>query len=134
MPKFGARSKAAMAGVHPHLLKALNEAIKTTDFTVICGPRGAAAQAAAFKAGASKAKFGQSPHNYLPALAIDFIPSPFTGWSDTKAFKAVADAIVAAGKRVGVDLEAGYTFRSIKDWPHVQLRGWKALRGTTMAP
>ena len=126
---FSPRSLAAMSGVHPRLRKALDEAIKTVDFTVICGQRGRAAQNAAFRAGTSKARFGSSPHNFSPALAIDFIPSPFKGWNDTKAFKRVADAIVAAGARVGVELEAGYTFKTIIDWPHIQLKGWKALRG-----
>ena len=110
--KFGARSLAALAYVHPDLRRALDAAIEQVDFTVICGRRGRAEQTAAYRAGASKAKFGQSPHNFEKALAIDFIPSPFKGWDDTAGFKHIADTIVLAGVREGVALKAGYTFKT----------------------
>lgn len=103
------------------------------------GYRGPEAQAAAKASGNSNAAFGESPHNFKPALAVDVVLHPSfvsvrankTGatypdlWDDEspEAVKAWAD-LDAAAARVGlerVDLAPGK-----RDRPHLQLPGWQA--------
>jgi peptidoglycan LD-endopeptidase CwlK len=126
MPRFGERSLRNMAQLHPKLQTVLNEAIKTYDFTIICGNRGRADQEEAFRTGKSKAHFGQSPHNYLPALAADCIPYPFVeaDWKDEARFAEMARAILAAGDKVGVPLTWGGDWK-MHDTPHFELRPWR---------
>lgn len=54
MPVFSKASKERLSTCHPDLQRVMNEAIKITDFTVLEGHRGKAAQDAAFAAGNSK--------------------------------------------------------------------------------
>ena len=131
MPNFGDRSLRFLSGVHPDLRKVAAEAIKHIDFTITCGQRGKAAQDDAFRRGHSKAKFGQSPHNFAPALAFDFIPYPFedADWKRPEKFAAIAAVIKQAAKTVGVDVTWGGDFRSFKDSPHIELTAWRTIRG-----
>ena len=76
MPYFGSKSKAALAKCHPLLQDIANEAIKEIDFMVLDATRGRAAQERAFAGGQSKVRFGQSAHNYVPAIAFDLFPAP----------------------------------------------------------
>lgn len=98
MPQFGKKSKKALVQCHPLLQEVLLEAIKTVDFTLLDSYRGKDAQTSAYQTGHSKAKFGQSAHNYKPCVAIDFIPCPFkdSDWQNYDKFKKVADACFAA--------------------------------------
>ncbi len=131
MPIFGTRSSDILANVHPDLVKVLNEAIKTMDFSLTCGQRGRAAQEKAKAEGNSNAHFGQSPHNFDPALAIDFIPYPFTNdmWNDTAKFEAIARHIQQAGVTVGIKCDWGGDWHSIKDYPHIEVSNWKEIKG-----
>lgn len=131
MPVFGSRSLSNLAGVHPDLRRVLDEAIKHIDFTVIQGQRGRKAQEAAKAAGNSNAGFGQSPHNYAPALAVDVIPYPFkdADWNDIPKFKAIADVVIAEGKKLGIEITWGGNWKSLKDYPHLELANWKNIRG-----
>lgn len=133
MPTFGDRSLKNLAKVHPKLRAVLDEAIKETDFTVICGHRGKAEQEAAFAAGNSKARFGQSPHNFEPACAVDVIPYPFKDWNDNEGFKRIAKAILGAAKRLGVPVRWGADWNQngrtdderFVDTPHFELHPWR---------
>lgn len=142
MPTFGTRSKTNLSQCHPILQEIANHAISKIDFTVICGNRGRADQEDAFRRGASKAHFGQSPHNYSPAAAFDFIPSPFTDadWDNNAKFKAIADVLIQSAKELGhVDKNGVPIVRWGGDWnkngsskddkfvdtPHFELDPWR---------
>lgn len=133
MPQFGARSLTNLAKVHPKLRAVLDEAIKETDFTVICGNRGREEQEKAFAEGKSKARFGSSPHNYDPAAAVDVIPSPFNGWNDKEGFHRVATAILAAAKKLNIPMRWGNDWNmngrtddeKFVDTPHFELHPWR---------
>ena len=124
MPAFGTRSALNLARAHPDLQRVLRDAIKYNDFTVICAYRGKADQEAAFKAGNSKARFGQSPHNFKPSLAVDCVPYPLD-WDDIGRFELMGRVIMQSASRLRVPLVWGKTF-SFRDYPHFELANWRA--------
>lgn len=116
-------------------------------FTPYCGYRGPAEQAEAFAAGTSLARWGQSPHNWRPALAVDVVLNPlkvqvpevkdpkFPGfpalWTDeteetASAWHALELAAVEHGLE-RVDLKNQKTGALERDRPHLQLHGWRSL-------
>lgn len=108
-------------------------------FAPYCGYRSAGDQANALAVGASNARFGESPHNFTPALACDLVldprkvnvrPNPVdVEWPDLwddetssalAAWEALEHAALALGlERVNVN--------GRRDRPHVQLPGWRSL-------
>ncbi|MET3649076.1 hypothetical protein [Phyllobacterium ifriqiyense] len=106
MPSFGSKSKAALAKCHPLLQAIANEAIKEIDFMVLDSTRGRVDQERAFAGGKSKARFGQSAHNYVPAIAFDLFPAPYD-WNNTKAFNDLAAVIMRIAKAKGTPLRWG---------------------------
>ncbi len=126
MPKFGSNSKRILKELHPDLQRVANEAIKYIDFSLICGYRGRIEQERAFKSGASRARFGQSPHNFKPAMAFDFLPYPFQGWTKIPPFELVGVAILRAAHNVGVEITWGKNFKGLVDYPHMELRDWRS--------
>lgn len=139
MARFGQRSLTLLREAHPDLQKVLNEAIKGADFTIIKAYRGKAEQDDAFKRRVSKARFGQSAHNFKPSCAIDFIPYPFKGWEDKAGFKAVADHILATAKKMNVPVRWGADWNmngktndeKFSDSPHIELHPWRSFtKGT----
>lgn len=134
MPTFGKRSLDNLAQAHPDLQKVMHEAIKHFDFSVICGYRGMADQNKAYASGASKARFGQSPHNFKPSLAVDCTPYPLD-WKDEKAFKEMGKVIMDAAMRLGVRIRWGgdwdFNEKTNDGWdkPHFELHPWKDYKG-----
>ena len=133
MPSFGDRSKASLAKCHPLIQKVMNEAIKETDFQVLDSMRGRLDQTRAYQTGKSKAKFGQSAHNYIPAVAVDVCPYP-VDWNDRKAFSAMAKIILRIAKEMKVPLRWGGDWnkdgenpgdRDDWDMPHFELDPWR---------
>lgn len=125
MPKFGEKSKRILSEAHPDLRRVMNEAIKSFDFSVICGYRGKEDQEKAFREKKSKARFGQSPHNFKPSRAVDITPYPLD-WNDIEAFKKMGAAVMAAAEKCGVALTWGATF-SFRDYPHFELKNWRNM-------
>ncbi len=81
--------------------------------------RGKTEQDKFFREGKSNAKFGKSPHNYLPALAIDiFFLVNGQYYLDMAWLKSIADTLPPG-------IEWGGRFKSLKDGPHFQLIGWE---------
>lgn len=139
-----AKRARIMGELHPKLRTLVDAMLVELSgrFTPICGYRDEAAQEAAFKSGASGVHFGQSPHNFKPALAVDLVLHPAhvnvaerEGYPDLwdekspEAAQAWADLGVYAIKygleRVCViDRKTGKPFQ---DKPHVQLPGWRSL-------
>lgn len=127
MPRFSNRSETALVNVHNDLARVMRRAILTYDFVIICGWRDRAAQEAAYKGGFSKAKFGQSPHNFTPALAVDIVPYPKFFEAPVSEFRIMAGHVKAAADHEGVPLDWGGDWQRLKDYPHFELKGWRAL-------
>lgn len=120
MAFFGANSLRQRDTLHPDLQKVVDEAIKTYNFSIICGHRGEADQNRAFNEGKSKVKFPNSRHNVFPSQAVDVAPYP-VNWKDIKAFKELAAHIKGCAATVGVEVEWGGDWKTFKDYPHFQL-------------
>lgn len=96
---------------------------KNPELHVSCSGRGEDEQNKAFEEGKSKAKWGESPHNYSPSLAIDVFridsegkPSWDSDWiKDTLIYEMPGN------------IEWGGNFKTFKDAPHFQRVQWKKL-------
>jgi len=81
MYKFGKASTRRLQTCHPDIQAIMHEALKHSeiDFTIVCGFRGEAEQNKAYEYRGPKgerksyAKFGESPHNVDPSLAVDLV-------------------------------------------------------------
>jgi peptidoglycan LD-endopeptidase CwlK len=132
MPKFSKRSLKSLAELHPDLQRVASEAINEVDFVILDAQRGRAEQEKAFKAGNSKAHFGQSAHNWIPAVALDVVPYPID-FNNVAGFKAIAKAFLAAAKRLDVplrwggdwDMDGDWKDERFLDWGHFELNPWR---------
>jgi hypothetical protein len=120
MPKFGKTSTARLATCHPKLQEIMNEAIKRTDFSILCGHRSKEDQDAAVKAGNSKAVWPKSRHNSTPSMAVDVAPYPLN-WENAKAFMDLAKVIKEVAKEKGIAIRWGGDFKTLVDLPHIEL-------------
>lgn len=119
---IGKNSLKEMSNVHSDLRKVIEEAIKSYNFSVICGFRGEQAQNEAFARGKSKVKWPNSRHNKTPAEAVDLCPYP-VDWNNLKAFREMAEHVKEAAEKVGVEIEwGGECFGTFVDMPHFQLK------------
>lgn len=112
---------------HPDIRKVLEQAIKITDFQIICGYRDKIAQREAYQAGFSKAEWGDSAHNYVPSFAVDLLPYPFQGWDNKDQFYRLAGCILTVAHILEVDLVWGGDFKRFFDGPHFEIRNWKDI-------
>ena len=119
----------------------VDAAIKKVDFVLLDAQRGRAEQEKAFRAGNSKAHFGQSAHNFIPAVAFDLAPYPIT-W-DAPAFRKIATVIGYYDKRQGDgrglamtmkiplrwggdwDMDGDWKDERFLDWGHWELDPWR---------
>lgn len=133
MPSFDASSTQHLSQAHPLLQKLMNEAIKEYLFIVMDAMRGRAAQEDAVRRGASKVHFGDSAHNYVPAVALDIAPSPLD-WSNRKAFAHLQlEIIKPIAKKLNIPIRQGIDFNmdgnltddNFVDLPHVELYPWR---------
>jgi len=130
MPNFGDASKASRAKLHPKLQELVDAAIKEIDFKILDATRGRAAQEKAFAQGNSKAKFGQSAHNYVPAIAADLFPAPYD-WNNRQAFINLSKVVLRIAKEKGIPIRWGGDWNGDGnlsdgwDMPHYELTPWR---------
>lgn len=117
---FDKGSATRLAKAHPNIQKVMNAARKKVAFQVLDSQRGKAAQEKAFREGHSHAHFGQSAHNFEPAVAVDITPLPLN-WKDIDSFIKLSHVILATAKELNIPLEWGGGWKSIKDYPHYEL-------------
>jgi hypothetical protein len=136
MPVFGTESKKQLEKAHPKLQLVLNKAILHIDFKILDSTRGRHAQTKAFLTGHSKAKFGQSAHNYVPSIAVDLFPAPYKweGPEASKAFKSLYFVMMACAKELGVPIRSGLDWNmnglqpgDTDNWDggHYELHPWR---------
>lgn len=132
MPKFSKRSLLARAELHPKLQELVDEAIKEVDFVILDAQRGRAEQEKAFKAKNSKAHFGQSAHNWKPAVALDLCPYPID-FNNVVGFRVIAKTMLAIAKRLDIplrwggdwDMDGDWKDERFLDWGHFELHPWR---------
>ena len=138
MYKFSKRSKGNLATADEKLQKLFNEVIKEIDCTVIYGHRTPEEQFELFKKGreridgwwqvVDKSKVvtnldgntKKSKHNYYPSKAVDVVPYPLD-WNDIESFKLLGSVVKRKALELGIDIEWGGDWKSLKDYPHYQI-------------
>jgi hypothetical protein len=133
MPKFGDTSQKRLATCHPDIQMVMNEVIKHFDCSIICGFRGRLEQEEAFSDGRSKARFGESPHNFT--FAVDVVPYPID-WEDRERMTYFAGQVMATARNLGIKLRWGGDWdmdteledNSFDDLPHFELLNWREMK------
>lgn len=139
---FSTASRLSRQRLHPMLQSVVDEAIKTVDFKILDATRGHAAQELAFHTGHSEKHFGESAHNYVPAVAMDLFPAPYD-WDTRKpevatAFRFMAQQVMFAGQRLKVplrwggdwDMDGKQNTSGLVDLPHFELNPWRKYATT----
>jgi len=153
---FSKASLAARAKLLPCLQVFVDRLIEEIDFKILDATRGRAAQRKAQAQGNSKVGFGNSAHNYVPALAVDLFPAPYN-WPDDKLLtakekKEARDAFLRMGKlglaipskhnilgpdgkplvlRWGGDWNMDGNTSDGWDMPHFEIHPWRNFRKFT---
>jgi len=124
MPKLSAASQARLDGAHPLLRKLFAKVGEQTNIAVLDSQRGRAAQERAFALGHSRAHFGQSAHNWAPAVALDVVPYPID-WNNLQRFRNLAAIVKAEAKQMGIPIAWGGDWKKLLDMPHYELTPWR---------
>jgi peptidoglycan L-alanyl-D-glutamate endopeptidase CwlK len=130
MPQLSAASRTRLAGAHPLLQKLFAAVAIDTPILVLDSQRGRKAQEQAFALGHSRAHFGQSAHNWAPAIALDVVPFPLD-WEDTARFKALAKIVKAKAAELDIPLQWGGDWKTLVDMPHYELTPWRDFAKTS---
>lgn len=130
MSELDARSTQRLTGVHPHLVNVVRRAFAGINadasglsFIVTEGPRALTRQAELVKAGASqtmKSRHIPGPDGYAKAVDLAATVNGEVRW-DWPLYARLAVAMKAAAKELGVPLEWGGDWKTLKDGPHFQL-------------
>ena len=108
----------------------VKEVLFYRDVSVLCGYRSNEEQNDMFKKETSKAKAGQSAHNYNPSFAIDIVPYPIpmknNEWdSDAEDWNNLYEIMMFVAEEKGIDLTWGGNWKSLVDKPHYEITNWK---------
>lgn len=112
-------------GVDPALVSVVSLVGQRRDIIVMQGARSLADEEKAIASGHSALKDPMSSLHVVDpvkrplALAVDVTPSPLD-WSDIPAFAALNQDMQAAAAEIGVTLEWGGDWHSLKDYDHWQ--------------
>lgn len=120
MYKFGTRSYSNLVGVHPDLVKVMEEAIHNSphDFSITEGLRTATRQQRLVDEGKSKTL--NSRHLTGHAVDIVVLDAGKANW-EFAYYKEVADHIKKVAAKNGVALVWGGDWVTFKDGPHFEL-------------
>lgn len=136
---LGKQSKERLKGVNPDLVRVVELAIKKSkqDFMVLEGVRTPARQKELYAQGRTKpgqvVTWTLTSNHFVNKTtgfghAVDLVPYP-VDWNDLKKFDAIAEAMFAAAKELGVRLRWGADWdqdgkrreRGESDSPHFEL-------------
>lgn len=126
---LSAKSLANLKEAHPDLQKIVNQLMVDypgIKFQINDAQRGRVEQETAYRNRTSKAHFGQSAHNYKPAVALDIYPLPVS-FTKLQPYRNLAKAFISTANKLGIGIEWGGSWTSIKDFPHFELSNWKTL-------
>jgi peptidoglycan L-alanyl-D-glutamate endopeptidase CwlK len=136
MAVLGKQSKLNLKGVHPNLVKVIEEAIKDTpiDFSVISGVRTTTEQKALYAQGRTakgsivtnadgvKNKSNHQAKSDGYGHAVDLCPyvNGSLDWNTESNFKILSAHVLATAKCLGINVSWGGTWK-FKDLPHFEL-------------
>ncbi|WP_395757570.1 M15 family metallopeptidase [Achromobacter sp. EB05] len=129
---LSSRSLQRLDGVHPRLVEIVKLAIQRTavDFTVVEGVRTPERQRELVAQGASQTQNSlhlKQQDGYGHAVDLAPLVGGAIPWNDWEQFRRLADVVKACAAELGMPMEWGGDWKSLKDGPHFQLpRGWKA--------
>lgn len=120
-----ARTTANLVGVHPDLIKVVTLAYGQSpeSFEVIAGLRTVGAEAANVADGASETMHSRHlPNSKGLACAVDVgaLLNGCISWN-VPLYQTIATAMKAAAAELGIPLEWGGDWKTLKDWGHFQL-------------
>lgn len=123
---FGNRSKERLNGVHPDMVKVMEEAIKESplDFSITEGLRTRERQQELFSAGKSQTM--NSRHLTGKAVDIAVLVDGKVTW-DFPKYQIVADHIKKVAKELEIDIVWGGDWVSFRDGPHYELHRSKYI-------
>ena len=129
---WGRGSLIQRATLHADLLRFVDEVLRRsrTDLRIVDGHRDRQSQEAAYAKKASKARWGQSPHNRSPSYAVDIAPLDARGeipWNDRQAWDELGALGEAVARDLGLSIRWGGRFEGFFDGPHFELAGWRAV-------
>ncbi len=117
--------------LHPDLQRLIYKTAEIGGkFIIIWTERGKIEQNKAFKNGFSNAKFGQSAHNYVPALGFDFGPSNYPGHD--RDYADLWAIFYKAASELGIAVTWGGRWKR-KDLGHIELTNWKNIKSKKLA-
>lgn len=138
MASFGTRSLNSLKGIHPDLVKVMQEAIKDTpiDFTITDGVRTTAQQQALYAKGRTAAGSkvtnadgvkNKSNHQVKSdgyGYAVDLYPyiDGKVDFNDTHSLEIIAAHIKATAKCLGIKIGWGGDWVGAWDKPHFELK------------
>jgi hypothetical protein len=127
MPSLSSIGKKRLATCDPRLQAVVNEAIKRTDFSVLCGHRGREEQEDAFERGTTRVHYPKSKHNSYPSKAVDLAPYPID-WNNLERFRDLAKIMFEEAEKLNVKLRWGGDFNmngkpddKFNDMPHYEI-------------
>ena len=126
MPTLSAASQRRLAGAHPLLQLLFAAVAAATPIAILDSQRGRAAQERAVALGHSRAHFGQSAHNWTPAIALDVVPYPID-WADLGRFRALAAVVKAEAAARHIPIAWGGDWSALVDMPHYELDPWRSF-------
>ena len=117
---FGNKSKERLSGVHPDLVKVMEEAIKESplDFSITEGLRTKERQQELFSAGKSQTM--NSRHLTGKAVDIAVIKDGTVTW-ELKYYRIVTDHIKKVAKELNIPIVCGIDWTSFVDGVHIEL-------------
>lgn len=132
MNVFSSNSLDKLNTVCGRLREVCMEAIKITDFAVVCGFRNAEQQEEAFESGKSKVHWNKSKHNSMPSLAVDLAPcvNGKIDWDNRENFVYLAGVMKTCARYLGYDIIWGGDFNNngnlkddnFDDYPHFEIK------------
>ncbi len=126
MNKFGKSSLKRLDGLENDLLLLCYDVLVHLNISILCTARDEDNQNKAFLNGTSKARWGESPHNFELSRAVDVaLWNNGIDYTNKNAFKRVVDCFKLHAKYRGIEIECGYDWGW--DMPHIQLKKWEEL-------
>ena len=130
MPRFGSRSRKALATADPKLQEVFNEVIKHVDCSVLEGHRSQERQDKLFEEGKTKVKYPNGRHNANPSRAVDITPYP-VDWDDRERQTLFAGFVLGVARGMGITLRWGGDWdmdfqvmdNRFDDFPHFEIKG-----------
>lgn len=133
--KFSNISLKRLGECHEKLQALFHAVNERMECSILTGHRTREEQEQAYTAKLSKAKFGQSPHNFKPSLAVDAAPYPID-WKNTDRFYEFAQVVLQTAEEQGIDIRWGGDWdgdgdtkdQTFNDLVHFELAEWKGMK------